>query len=221
MINFHCLQRTKSIVERQFIKSHCWINRAIWYLAAALLISTATRARALSYLHLNLAAMSASIQYAPCIHLHTSSERSCPKCFVHDLLRKQTHIIPEDPTCSICFNDYNTPCSDTGVVETDVKLPCGHIFGSRCLMRYFSPTPNGGNGNACPTCKYELFKAWSKPKLDEAERMRQLEELEEQRAISQRMLKVSIRHHQMTARNARLPTIEEVLDGREHRRDRK
>jgi hypothetical protein len=221
MISFHCPQRTKSIVERQCIKSHCSINSAVWFLAAVLLISTVTRARALNYLHLNLATMPVSIQYAPCIHLHTSSERPCPKCFVDDLLRKQTHIILEDPTCSICFNDYNTPCSDKGVVETDVKLPCGHIFGSRCLMRYFSPTPNGGNGNACPTCKYELFKAWPKPKLDESERTTQLEELEEQRAISERMLKVSIRHHQMMARTARLPTIEEILDGRERRRDRK
>lgn len=51
--------------------------------------------------------------------------------------------------------------------------------------------------------------------------MRQLEELEEQREISQRMLKVSIMHHQMMARTARLPTVEKVLYSKEHRWDRK
>ena len=160
-------------------------------------------------------------QYAPCVHLHTSSERPCPRCFVHDLLRTQTHLKPEDPTCSICFNDYSTPCSETDAVETHVELPCGHILGSRCLMRYLSPAPSCGNGSACPTCKYELFKAWPKLGLDDSERTRQLEELEEQRAISQQMLKASIKHHQMLARTARLPTIEQVLYSKEPRWDRK
>jgi len=190
-------------------------------MAAALLISTASRARPLKHLS-ESCTMSAPIQYAPCIYLHTSSERPCPRCFVHGPHRKQKQdLVPKEPTCSICFNDYNTPNSETSAVETHVKLPCGHTFGNRCLMRYLSPAPSGGHGSACPTCKYELFRPRPKPKLEEAEITRQLEELEEQRAITERMLRTSIRHHQTMARNARLPTIEEVLDGKEPRNDRR
>lgn len=53
MINFHCPQRKKSIVELQCIKSHCSTNRALHFLAAALLISTGLRAHPLNHLHLS------------------------------------------------------------------------------------------------------------------------------------------------------------------------
>lgn len=190
-------------------------------MTAALLISTASRARPPKHLS-ESCTMSAPIQYAPCIHLQTSSERPCPRCFVHGLHREQKQtLVPKETTCSICSNDYNTLNSDTGAVETHIKLPCGHAFGNRCLMRFLSPAPSGGHGPACPTCRYELFRPRPKPKLEEAERTRQLEELKEQRAISEMMLRTSIRHHQMMARTARLPTIGEVLDGMEPRSDRR
>ena len=50
-------------------------------------------------------------------------------------------------------------------------------------------------------------------KLGREERRAALIELEEQRAVTEGMLRMSIRHHQRMARGARMPSIEAVLGG--------
>lgn len=164
-----------------------------------------------------------STRYAPCIHLHISDERPCPQCLVH-ALHLNTQIssptLPADPTCSICFTDYGTLNPDNHAGETHVLLPCGHTVGNKCLARWLSPAPKGGNGNACPTCNRKLFEPWPKRKQEGAETAAALEDLEEQRAITEQMLRDSIRHHQNMARKARMPTIEEVLL-QQHKEDKK
>lgn len=163
-------------------------------------------------------------QFAPCIHLHIDTERPCPKCFVHELHRKAPHTHPETPedcTCSICFTNYNSPNTDTTTIETHVHLPCGHAVGNHCLIRWLTPAPYGGNGSTCPMCQHVLFKAYPKRESDEIERSRALADLEELRAISQRMLRASVQHHQnMAIPVRRMPSVDEVLC-QQHRRDSK
>ena len=60
--------------------------------------------------------------------------------------------------CLVCREDLES--GDGGASsesDTSMKLPCGHVFHRDCLIRWLSPAPKGGHGNACPICRMELF----------------------------------------------------------------
>lgn len=67
---------------------------------------------------------------------------------------KRLPVIPpselaEDAECSICMEPYKTGCD----ADAAVRLPCGHVFGSRCLATWFS-----SGGDTCPLCRGVLFE---------------------------------------------------------------
>ena len=65
----------------------------------------------------------------------------------------------DDKCCMVCYQDFESP--DGGASSnTSMKLSCGHIFHDSCLVKWLSPAPWGGHGNACPACRMKLFGAW-------------------------------------------------------------
>lgn len=45
--------------------------------------------------------------------------------------------------------------------ELPVKLACGHIIGSGCIMSWLNPLSSQGN-NSCPECRAAIVKTWDK-----------------------------------------------------------
>ena len=77
-------------------------------------------------------------------------------------------LASEDRSCGICYKHYKNP--GTKGVETDIKdteneiearetciapikLSCGHIMGSTCLLKWLKPYPFG----TCPPQVYSLY----------------------------------------------------------------
>ena len=125
----------------------------------------------------------------------------CPFClhfffkpFIESWLEKlqpieKDTLKEEDRCCGICFQAYGggatskDPIFDQpssaerikGLVEAEhpIKLPnCVHVFGNECIRRWFSPKPQGGNGNTCPACRQIQFRPWPTEGIyDEYERL--------------------------------------------------
>jgi hypothetical protein len=54
-----------------------------------------------------------------------------------------THIYnPIDPTCTICLEQY-------GLAHEPCKLLCGHVFGEKCIERWFD------EHSTCPLCRFD------------------------------------------------------------------
>ena len=53
----------------------------------------------------------------------------------------------------ICLERYERLDTQTGVVEVEVRLPCGHGFGSACIVTWLKAN------NTCPACRRTLFPA--------------------------------------------------------------
>ena len=58
------------------------------------------------------------------------------------------------PNCSICNDAFLTGSSP----EMPMKLPCGHILGSQCLLKWLSPLSSSGN-NTCPFCRVAVLES--------------------------------------------------------------
>ena len=58
-------------------------------------------------------------------------------------------------SCVICHEAFLTGDSP----EVPVKLPCSHIVGAQCLMRWLSPLARNGNwmNNSCPMCRARIL----------------------------------------------------------------
>lgn len=67
--------------------------------------------------------------------------------------------------CDICLTDCGTPLNGTEDGELAVRLPCSHIFGSKCIATWLCP--NGAANNSCPMCRRELFPKQPQPWLDD------------------------------------------------------
>ena len=65
--------------------------------------------------------------------------------------------LPNGAECMICWEEYGTVSSDSGVIEHAVFLPCLHHVGSECIAVWLSP--DGGQGNSCPMCRNVFFPA--------------------------------------------------------------
>ena len=55
--------------------------------------------------------------------------------------------------CMICHEAFLTGSSPEG----PMKLPCGHIIGSHCSLKWFKPFSISGN-NSCPVCRVAVFR---------------------------------------------------------------
>ena len=71
----------------------------------------------------------------------------------------------------ILFNTADL--NDHSSFEIPVRLPCGHVFGKRCIVEYFSiPNYEGSYKNNCPMCRLKLCKpAFFKPATSATNRL--------------------------------------------------
>lgn len=69
-------------------------------------------------------------------------------------LLSPTSVPLADRTCGICTQPYRD-MADQGDACVATRLPCNHIFGSRCTIRWMNPTK--GDKNSCPYCRREFF----------------------------------------------------------------
>ncbi|CAJ2501151.1 Uu.00g040040.m01.CDS01 [Anthostomella pinea] len=81
------------------------------------------------------------------------------------------HPVVVDLTCTICADcTLEMPANESAlrpglgpdpVVESMVEplavLPCGHMFGSRCLDTWLSSKDVSGEVPTCPQCRFELY----------------------------------------------------------------
>ncbi|KAL8671698.1 MAG: hypothetical protein Q9168_003798 [Polycauliona sp. 1 TL-2023] len=79
--------------------------------------------------------------------------------YLQQLKHQTAQPADDDNDCSICLETYSSSLSDAG--ESPVSLPCGHVFGFKCLERYLSPF--GYAKNSCPICRRKLFEAPYEP----------------------------------------------------------
>lgn len=55
--------------------------------------------------------------------------------------------------CAICWADY-----DEGIMsDTPIKLPCHHVFGEKCLLKWAKGKTPSGYRNGCPLCHAALL----------------------------------------------------------------
>ena len=73
--------------------------------------------------------------------------------------------------CAICWADY-----DEGIMsDTPIKLPCRHVFGEKCLLKWAKGKTPSGYRNGCPLCHADLLPqslwtnlcSWVRSKLEE------------------------------------------------------
>ncbi|KAF2787403.1 hypothetical protein K505DRAFT_367389 [Melanomma pulvis-pyrius CBS 109.77] len=65
----------------------------------------------------------------------------------------------DDKICYICLDPYHSPSNVPGelFLEDPIRLPCGHIFGSSCILRWTLER------NTCPYCRTKLFDTHASP----------------------------------------------------------
>lgn len=106
---------------------------------------------------------------------HTQDTRTRPKrtlqlptmaeAFLRELLQVRNSIQPTSgDQCVICFAECGTLCNETGIVEVEIRLPCNHIVGSRCIATWLGPT--GAANNSCPLCRRVFFPEQPQPYLE-------------------------------------------------------
>ena len=87
------------------------------------------------------------------------------EAFLSDLLRVENSVQPNSSErCIICLTECGTLCPETGIVEWEIRLPCHHVVGSRCIAKWLGPTE--GANNRCPICRYVFFPAQPRPYLE-------------------------------------------------------
>ena len=66
----------------------------------------------------------------------------------------------DDKNCGICRVEYSSSSSASDQqedpIETPVRLPCGHVFGTQCLKEWLNPDAAHVNNKTCPTCRHHL-----------------------------------------------------------------
>ena len=87
------------------------------------------------------------------------------EAFLRQLLRAENSVQPTgSERCIICLTECGTLCPETGVVEWEIRLPCCHTAGSRCIAMWLNP--NGTASNSCPVCRHVFFPAQPRPYLE-------------------------------------------------------
>ena len=84
--------------------------------------------------------------------------------FCRALLRT-SNIVPlsdtEDQDCVICLQEIGKKDPDTGVAESQVRLPCEHVVGSNCITVWLR------TNNSCPLCRRVFFPAHREQDLED------------------------------------------------------
>jgi RING-type zinc-finger len=98
------------------------------------------------------------LQYQP-VHLNQATinildsiERYCSICRVREFSVDGKRITQNR------INFSYDPDYDDGI-DIPVRLPCGHVYGKRCIVEYFSyPNQDGSYKTHCPMCNQQLFR---------------------------------------------------------------
>lgn len=88
-----------------------------------------------------------------------------PDAIIGDCLRKMTlpaldELEEGSKSCMICQEGFLSG----GSPELPMKLPCGHIAGSQCLLKWLSPLSAAGS-NSCPMCRAPVLDAQNVTRL--------------------------------------------------------
>ena len=80
-----------------------------------------------------------------------------PSAFINGLPRVACADLPDDEhekRCSICLQEYMVGREG----EVALKLPCGHLFGARCLLTFFTSQTRDTDyfRSSCPMCRSHL-----------------------------------------------------------------
>ena len=80
-------------------------------------------------------------------------------------LFQTSNIVPptntEDQNCIICLEKTGEMSQETGLVEFQVRLPCGHNVGSGCIAVWLKTQ------NSCPLCRRVFFRAYEEENLED------------------------------------------------------
>ena len=92
----------------------------------------------------------------------TIFRRNMSQAFLNHLLSATENrvVSGEDGNCMICLEDYNKLNTSTGIIESEVRLPCGHQVGSSCIVTWLQAH------NSCPACRATFFPAQPRPYLE-------------------------------------------------------
>ncbi|CAD6583669.1 MAG: hypothetical protein ASARMPRED_001468 [Alectoria sarmentosa] len=74
--------------------------------------------------------------------------------FLEELPRIETSELAKDSQCVICQCEYGLGNSDVDTiedVEEAVRLPCGHLGGRKCILKWLKL------GNSCPMCRKKVY----------------------------------------------------------------
>lgn len=75
------------------------------------------------------------------------------RAFEKTLKTPTTDEIQKWSPCAICWANYD----DDNMTDVPIKLPCGHVYGRRCLLNWASGHSTSGRPNRCPHCHAELL----------------------------------------------------------------
>lgn len=88
--------------------------------------------------------------------------RTVSQEFLERLLSTTENRVRSKPgsKCMICLEDFNTLNTSTGVVEWEIRLPCGHGVGSSCIVAWLRIN------NSCPACRATFPPQQPRPYLE-------------------------------------------------------
>lgn len=62
-------------------------------------------------------------------------------------------FLEDNTRCHICLEPFLTG----SIPELPIKLPCGHICGSVCILKWLTPKSPPPRGNNCPICRKSIY----------------------------------------------------------------
>ena len=92
-------------------------------------------------------------------------------------LLRTSNIVPlsdtKDQKCVICLQEIGKMDPGTGVAESQVRLPCEHVFGSSCITVWLR------TNNSCPLCRRVFFPAYGESDSEDTNVQNQEEDYED------------------------------------------
>ena len=78
----------------------------------------------------------------------------------------QSNELQSTTACHICQEPFLTGTNP----ERPATLPCGHIFGDGCIVKWISPLSSNGVRNSCPLCRKPIFQLSAQKRVTVQER---------------------------------------------------